>query len=311
MNLSSAFDDFLLAKQADGCRPKTLLWYRSLLAPFVAARADRPLASISVRECREYIVGLRSQTEKYVGAPQRPTLAGGFSDETVRGHVTALHSFWNFCAREYEIVSPMRNIRRPPAPQRRQPRAIAPADFVRLFNATRDDDAGIRDRALLVFFADTGCRLGGLVGLRVDRLSLGSKSAQVIEKGNKLRTLYFTRYTVALVSQWLAVRQSSSDRVFVSMATGAALTESGVHQLLKRLKTRAGVQGRVNPHSFRHRFALEYRLQGGDISTLALFLGNSIEVAFAYYSIFDDQELHELRERHDPMAALIESGEMR
>lgn len=307
MNLSVAFDEFLLARRADGCRPSTIKWYSSLLKPYIEPRAALDLADITARECRAYIVELRDRPAKYVDATNRPAIDGPLSAESIRGHITALHSFWSFCAREYRIESPMRNIKRPP-PAPRVPRAIAPGDFIRLFNATGDDDTGVRDRALLTFFADTGVRLGGLCAVRVDQLDLAKKRAQTIEKGNKLVTVRFTKYTVALMSQWLLTRSSSSDLVFTNMATGEPLTPSGVAQLLKRLKRRAGIVGRVNPHSFRHRFALEYRLQGGDISTLALFMNNSIETTFAYYSIFDDSELDELRRQHDPMVGIVGAG---
>ena len=35
-----------------------------------------------------------------------------------------------------------------------------------------DEPAQLRDRALLFFLADTGCRVGGLVGLRLSALDL-------------------------------------------------------------------------------------------------------------------------------------------
>lgn len=307
MNLGKALDDFLLALAADGRSQKTVDWYASVLGAFVDEREQCQLTDIDARQVREYIVALRSRSQKYVGASQRPQEEGPLSPETIRGHVTALHSFWNWCEREWGIISPMRNIRRPPVPKRK-PRAIDPADFVKLFNATMDTPAGVRDRAMLVMFADSGVRLGGLVSLRLEWLNLPEQWAQVVEKGSKAHKVHFGPYTVALMSQWLTVRESQSEFVFVSIATGEPITASGVHQVLKRLKRRAGVTGRVNPHSFRHRFALEYRKQGGDISTLAIFMGNSIGVAFDYYSVFSDDELRQLRAAHDPLATLIDEA---
>lgn len=306
MNIGQAMDDFLLAIEADGRRVATIKWYRSVLTPLVNTGVERPLRSVTAREMREYIVALRGRSTRYIDAPQRPSTDGKLSNETIRGHVTALHSFWNWCAREYQIESPMKNIRRPPR-QKSVPRAIEPTDFIKLMKATGDDAAGIRDRALLIFLADTGCRLGGLVSLRANWLFLDEKYAQLVEKGGEAHKVYFTKYTIAVMSSWLIARQSESEFVFTSVTSGEALTASGVHQILKRLKKRAGVVGRVNPHSFRHRFALEYRKQGGDISTLALFMGNSIEVVFDYYSIFDETEMVELRKQHDPMLNLIET----
>lgn len=307
MKLKAALDEFLLALEADGRRKATVKWYRSTLTGFVVT-ADpldaRLLTAITPHEMREYIKALRDREAKYVDAPQRPQLDGGLANESIRGHITALHAFWNWCGREYDISSPMKNIRRPKR-EKPTPRAIEAANFISLFNATGDDDAGIRDRAVLTFLADTGSRAGDIVTARTDWYFPDQKIAQVIGKGGKARKVYFTKYTVASMAQWLQVRDSNTKALFVNLRTGKGLTYSGIAQIIKRLKLRAGVTGRVNLHSFRHRFALEYLKNGGDVAVLAKFLGNSIQVVFDYYSVFDDHELVELREQHDPLHDLI------
>ena len=76
---------------------------------------------------------------------------------------------------------------------------------------------------------------------------------------------------------------------------------SGVNQLLKRLKKRAGVTGRANPHSFRHGFAKDYLMAGGDLASLADLMGHeSVETTKTFYAVFEQDDL---RRKHDHFSA--------
>lgn len=306
MKLQHALQEFLLASRADGLRPATLQWYRSLLSMFVKEIGGE-MEVVTPRVIRQYIVGLEDRPARYIDAPQKPMQRGGLSKASIAAHVRALHAFWKWCAREYHLErNPMENIKRqrvvPP-----EPKAISGTDFVKLFNATESGRNGERDRAILVFFADTGARLGGLITLTLDNLFIEDQRAIVREKGQKTRGVVFTAYTARILCQWLAVRPANSSRYVFTSQRGAKLTESGVNQMLARLKSRAGVTGRVNPHSFRHGFAREYLRNGGDLATLARLLGHSdISTTAAYYAVFSQDELADLHERFSPLRSMME-----
>jgi integrase/recombinase XerD len=87
------------------------------------------------------------------------------------------------------------------------------------------------------------------------------------------------------------------------MNTGEGLTDSGIALILKRLKKRAGVTGRTNPHAFRHGFAREFILNGGDIVVLSKLLGhNNINTTAAFYAIFTEDELAGMHAKFSPLS---------
>ena len=89
----------------------------------------------------------------------------------------------------------------------------------------------------------------------------------------------------------------AGNRVFPSHNTGEQLTASGVNQLLKRLRKRAGVTGRTNPHAFRHGFAKDYIMHGDDLGTLADPLGHEgVETTKSFYAVFEQEDL---KRKHD------------
>jgi site-specific recombinase XerD len=303
MKIQAALDDYLLAIRANGLKESTIKWYTSLLGAMVAWFQGRDLVSITTKELREYVVDLRERDSRYIDAPQKPVQEGGLAADSIKGHVTALHSFWEFCAAEYQIDNPMAGIKREKRGQPK-PKAIDQSDFVRLFNVTGDNPQGKRDRAILCFLADTGCRLGGLLSLDMNHLYIEDRKALVYEKGNTHRMVVFTYYTARVLDQWLRVRVSSSSKLFTSMTTQEPITMSGIHQMLKRLKKAAGVKGRVNPHGFRHRFAIEYLMNGGDEITLAKLLGDNIQTVALYYTIFSKDELAAMHDKYTPLKRL-------
>lgn len=303
MNIQTAKSDFLLACRADGLRPATVTWYTSILRPMVEHFAGFALEDITTKDLRLYIVALQERETRYTEALQKPEQRGGLSRDSIASHVTALHRFWNWCSTEYKIDNPMRNIRRPKrAPK--APKAINPKDLVKLFEATGENEAGSRDRALLAFLADTGARLGGMRSLTIDRLYLEDCKAYLIEKGQKSRLVVYTPMTAALIGAWLGIKPDG-EHVFCHASEGTQLTNSGVNEVLKRLKRRAGVRGRVNPHSFRHNFARQYILNGGNIVFLSQLMGHAdINTTIAYYAIFQPDELAEVHKDYSPMRNL-------
>jgi integrase/recombinase XerD len=302
ITIQSAIDDFLVAALADGLSPATIKHYKSKLGRVSQFIGDRELASITTNDLRQYIIGMREQTERYIDASNKPTQDGGYSLETVNTHIRVLHRFFKWCGEEYDKPNPMSRIRYP-QPAKQTPKGIASDDIVKLLQACGDNEAGIRDRAVVAFLADTGARLGGLIGLTLDKLFLPKMQAMVTEKGSKPRMVKYTRFTDQLLRLWLDHRQSHSPYLFTSMNTGEGLTDSGIALILKRLKKRAGIQGRVNPHSFRHGFAREFILNGGDIVVLSKLLGhNNINTTAAFYAIFTEDELAQMHAQFSPLS---------
>jgi len=293
-----------MASRADGLKPITIRWYRTVLGPAVVALAGLGIDAVTANHLRSYMVGLRER-HAYQDAPQRREQNAGLTPASLQSHYRAMRRFFGWCKAEYALnANPLDRIRMPTA-QRREPKAADLADLKRLLEAAGDDRAGIRDRALLIFLADTGCRVGGLLGLKPSDLDLDRGRAIVFEKGDKTRTVPFTRFTAHMIRLWLAVRPGQAATLFCGLSGqryATPLTYAGIYQILLRLKRKAGVTGRVNPHSFRHGFAREYLLNGGDLATLAQIMGHSdVRVTASYYAIFSVPELQARHEQFSPI----------
>jgi site-specific recombinase XerD len=167
-----------------------------------------------------------------------------------------------------------------------------------------------RDFALILFLADTGCRVGGLCSLCLGDLDFQENLATLTEKGSKTRLVPFCEVTAAALHRWLEVRPTSnSPEVFLKLGQrgelDGPLEKRGVSQMLSRRAKRAGIEGPHNPHSFRHAFAREFLLSGGDLGALKDILGHStIVVTKESYGIYTIRDIQEKHRKHSPIARL-------
>ena len=309
MLLSEAIARLLVATKADGQSAETVTAYRRKLKPLIVFLGDVQVGSISVDDLRRYVASMWDKGTLYVDHPYHEPRAGTLSPFTVAGRVRALKRLFSFLEQEGHVtVNPARKIKTP-RPRRDEPKAGSMADFRALLRTTDGGSVDdLRDRAILLLLADTGCRVGGLCGLRVADVHLENGLVSLTEKGSKARLVPINPLTADAVRAWLAVRpvdQGPALFVSLSMSKRGALAPGGVGQMLQRRARLAGVAGPVNPHSWRHFFAREYLMAGGDLATLADLMGHSsIEVTKSHYAIFTVGELRQKHARYSPIAQM-------
>jgi len=145
-----------------------------MLNALVVFLGDSELEKVTVDDLRRFHAGLEARD---------------LSAFTVRAHLRAIKIFFRWCAEEGLLESdPSRRLKLPRAPDQ-EPKAISREDVERMIEAALT----ARDRAIVEFLADTGCRVGGLVGLRLSDLDLERGRAVVREKGQRCRTVYLRR----------------------------------------------------------------------------------------------------------------------
>lgn len=160
-----------------------------------------------------------------------------------------------------------------------------------------------RDKALVLFLVDTGARSGGVVSLTIDQVNSASQTVELIEKGEKSRIVPVSGVTLQALQTWLAVRPVSQSRHVFLNRHGQPLTGSGLYQVLARIAKRAGVEGRFNPHAFRHFFGRKWMESGGDIAPLSDMLGHTqIGITKQFYLRFDIETVRKQHRQHGQLA---------
>jgi site-specific recombinase XerD len=150
--------------------------------------------------------------------------------------------------------------------------------------------SGRRDRTLLLVAAQTGLRVGELVGLCCQDVVLGTGAhVRCLGKGRKQRCTPLRRDAVAALRAWLREYHGQPSAPLFPNARGHPMSRDGVEYLLARHVTKARLTcpslrpKRVSPHVLRHSLAMDLLQHGVDRSVIALWLGHeSIETTQVY-----------------------------
>jgi site-specific recombinase XerD len=312
MKISEAIEELVVATRAAGYSEQTADFYVRKLKPLVAYLEDMPVEQVTTSDLRRFVAHLRARETRWDDHPNKRQRAGGLSEATLAGIVRAVRRLFAFLLEEKVIADNPAARLKQPKPRRGEPKAASMEDLLKLLDASEGDDpVSVRNRAMLLVLADTACRVGGLVGMRLADLNLDAGQVYLHEKGNKGRYAFVTPMTVEALQTWLALRPpGSSPYLWSSLGSGGGehLSTQGVREVFRRMKAKVGVTGPINPHAWRHAFAREYLKNGGDLASLADYMGHAdVTVTHASYAIFRTEELKTKHARHSPLAHLRET----
>ena len=103
---------------------------------------------------------------------------------------------------------------------------------------------------------------------------MGDKSIRILGKGSKMRIVYFGEYAKEYLEEYLKVRNSSLEYLFLNK-NNTLLTRRGAEYIISNLVKTSLLKKKVTPHTFRHSYATEMLNNGADIRSVQELLGHS------------------------------------
>jgi integrase/recombinase XerD len=224
--------------------------------------------------------------------------------------VVAVRGFHRFLVLEGRTaIDPAGQVQPPSAPKR-LPKAIALDAVERVLAAAGplDTAAGLRDRALLELLYGCGARISEAVGCAVDDLDLDAGLVRLHGKGSKERIVPIGSYAVTAVGAYLvrgrpelAARGQGTPVVFLN-ARGGALSRQSAWAVLAGAADRAGLTGKVSPHTLRHSFATHLLEGGADVRVVQELLGHASVTTTQLYTRVTADTLREVYTATHPRA---------
>ena len=283
MNAVQSFQRIALS----GKSPQTKKWYAyrlDLLARHLGE--TRPLMDVLEVDLIQY----REVLEKKKLAP-----------DTLHGYIRAARRLFKWLYKRGIISADIvAELHLPKLPQRGK-KGISDAHAALILDEAKKHSA--RDYALISFLESTGCRRGGVASIRLDALNLqdtppADRRAQVIEKGNKQRTVFLSPQAAEALRAWLNIRTSKSKFVFVT-DEGDPLHSDAVSEILDRYKKRLGIKAPCSPHQWRHRWFRKMISSRMPLAQAAQIGGHeSTDITYRFYGQFAQDELHEAYDRY-------------
>lgn len=190
----------------------------------------------------------------------------------------ALQQFFKWLMLDEQEIeqSPMLRVRQPKTPKRLIP-IIRDEDTKKILQTCQGKEfIQLRDEAIIRLLYNTGARLSEVANLRLDDVDLSLDTVRYHGKGAKNRRVRIGPKTARAISRYLRARSSHRgfglSELWLAVRGAQPLHANGIKLMLKRRGLRAGLDN-VHAHRWRHTYAHEWKLAGGDTGDLMLLLG--------------------------------------
>lgn len=247
----------------------TIALYRFILQKFFEDK-EEPFYQLSSNRIREWIMGYSKV----------------LAENTISNYLSALSSFYNFCVdEEYLDKSPIKT-RWYPRLSKPVPKYLEKEEIVTVRSECEKEL--FRNRVIVEFLLATGCRIGEVHKLNIKEVDLENRSARVVGKGKKIRTVHFTEKCALLLERYLESREDDHPALFVNKYE-TRFSMSGMRRRIQQIGKQVGIP--LHPHRFRHTFATELMAKGADISFVSNVLGHSDLEPTKVYAQLPEREL--------------------
>jgi site-specific recombinase XerD len=230
------------------------------------------------------------QVKRYIGLLQEkinPQSGKRITSDTVHGHAKVIKLFLAWCAQDEEFSEYVKSrtvkLISLPKVEAKVIETFTSEQIKALFGACQNEFASAlvkRDIAILSLLLDTGVRASELCGLTLGNIFIAKDEAyiKVLGKGKKEREIGLGDKARAELHRYIRQYRKGArpdEPVFLSRFN-EPLTTNGLDQLLCRLRDWARLgDTRAGAHKFRHTFAVNYLLNGGDVYKLSRLMGHT------------------------------------
>lgn len=290
MNMEEAIEKFIRRCKVKRCRSATISFYNYELSAWMKWWENKyspqeNVNTITEEDVEDYILYLNEIDE--------------YKPRTIRNKLVALRTFLIFAAEKGYC-----NKIKVPIAKEQDSEIIPLTDeqLKDLYDACliKKSLARIRDYTIMRVLEDTGIRLSEAIRLEVDDINLTDGYFPIMgeTKNKKSREAYITPALKKELVYYLKVRQHFLTQNNITSKwlwivthgpeVGEPLNKRTLQDKIKKYGKLAGIPIRVSPHTFRHTFARNFLINGGDIETLRQLLGHStLEMVFRYLHLFN------------------------
>ncbi|PDV97206.1 tyrosine recombinase [Candidatus Chloroploca asiatica] len=221
-----------------------------------------------------------------------------YANSTVARRTAAVKAFFAYLVSQHLIeVDPSTAIDSPKV-DRYTPKSLTlfQVDELLELPLRSSSSEGLRDKAMLELLYATGMRVGELVALELDDLSLEARTIRCAGRGGRERVLPLNDTAFVAIEEYLDNARSQLTRSDGVRATalfvnhrGKRLTRQGFWLILKGYAEELGLYD-LTPHTLRHSFASHMLANGADLREVQERLGHASLATTQIYAIMQSEQ---------------------
>ena len=143
--------------------------------------------------------------------------------------------------------------------------------------SVRDGARKNRDLCIITLGCATGLRVSAIVNIDIEDIDFKEGTINVVEKGNKKRTIYIGANTMSSIKRWMEDREkicgNNTGALFLSQKGNKRIATRTVQEMIHNASK--GIDKHITPHKMRSTCAMKLYEKTGDIYLTAQQLGHS------------------------------------
>lgn len=244
------------------------------------------MGTISAPDIRSYLASRRR--EDGVGA------------STLARNLSALRSFFRFCARRWDIDNTQIDLVQSPKVSRRLPRPVSQAGIEKAINIERKGILpwiAARDKAVLLLLYGAGLRISEALSITADLVPLQDQ-LKLRGKGGRERIVPILPIVASATNEYVQLypHPLAPERPAFRGVRGGALGARAVQHLIASLRGQLNLDPSATPHAFRHSFATHLLAEGADLRSIQELLGHA---SLSSTQIYTQVDMTSLRKTHN------------
>lgn len=242
----------------------------------------------------------------------------GLAITSINRNISALKSFYKYCAQEFSTANPVSAVASSKVP-RRLPKALTIKEITSLIDSTKreGDPISFRDHAIIELLYGTGARVSEIVGIDINDFAQSDIEGNPITtlklrgKGSKERIVPLGSFAKSALDEYLVrirpnlLTKSKSARVETALflnQRGSRLSRQSAWQMISDAADSTGLSGKVSPHVFRHSYATHLLDGGADIRVVQELLGHASVTTTQIYTLITIDKVREAYATAHPRA---------
>lgn len=250
----SVLNDFLLTKKLANKSELTIRRYRGFLEKFLSD-INKSIKDLTSRDILDYIICKFKE----------------YNDYTTNGYISILSSFFRYCYNEEYIDDMLVKSRWKPKLPKPLPKYLEKAELAKI--KLEAEKSSIRDRVIFELLLCTGCRVAEVHGLNIENIDLKNRTARVLGKGKKIRTIFFTEYCSILLGKYLENHPSDTGALFIGR-DNKRISIRTIQRVIKGLGEKACLSNKISPKNLRHTLATVLLSKGASLDFIRTILGH-------------------------------------
>ena len=281
----------------------TLINYSVDLKSLSEFLKEEPIEKVDYVSLRRYLAHIKEQN---------------LSKASIARKIASIRSFFKFLFREGIIKSNPASSLSTPKRDKHLPKFLDEKEIVILLESPdREDEAGLRDRAILETLYSTGIRVSELVGLNEEHIDQIGGVIKVYGKGKKERIVPIGERALRAIRDYLKARKEKekgakapqvdakacpSGKALFFNRSGGRLTDRSIRRIINKYITKASIQQKISPHTLRHSFATHMLDHGADLRSVQELLGHANLSSTQIYTHITTERLKSAYQKSHPRA---------